>query len=227
MVAAAQSASTSSALNQWSVVAVTDHELKLKLARLIAGTVPTDRIPWIEEAPALMLWVADASRSAELAKQQGRTPVVLEYLDSLLMASVDATLAAQNASLAAESMGLGAVFLGVMRNAAKEVAELINLPPFSFVVFGMAVGHPDPKGPGGVRPRPAQPAVLHHNHYDQDRYRQYLDGFEQACSKFREQQGMAPKAWEDAVVHSMTSMEYMGGRQKLRSMVETRGFTLK
>ncbi|HEN8712169.1 TPA: hypothetical protein U8203_002416 [Pseudomonas putida] len=45
-----------------------------------------------------------------------------------LMASNDATLAAQNASLAADSMGLGIVYLGVMRNAAKEDAEIINLP---------------------------------------------------------------------------------------------------
>lgn len=51
MVAAAQSASNSSALNQWSVVAVTDSALKQQLADTIAPTVPTDRIPWIEEAP--------------------------------------------------------------------------------------------------------------------------------------------------------------------------------
>lgn len=226
MVAAAQSASTSSALNQWSLVAVTDPELKHQLGQTIARTVPTDRIPWIEDSSALLLWVADASRSAAITLEQGGDPIVLNYLDSFLMASVDVTLAAQNASLAAESMGLGIVFLGVMRNAAKEVAELISLPPFSFVAFGMAVGHPDPSHPGGIRPRPAQPVVLHHNRYDQERYKQYLEGYEAACLQFRQSRDMSEKTWQGAVLASTTSMDYMGGRENLRAMVEEKGFKL-
>lgn len=226
LVAAAQSASTSSALHQWSLVAVTDPELKQQIATTIALTVPTDRIPWIEECSALLLWVADASRSAAITREQGGDPVVLDYLDSFLMASVDATLAAQNASLAAESIGLGVVFLGVMRNAAKEIAELINLPPFSFVTFGMAVGHPDPARPGGIRPRPAQAVVLHHNRYDQNRYRDYVPGYETASQQFREKRRMKNKTWQGAIHEAMTSMDYMGGREKLRDMVTQQGFKL-
>lgn len=227
LVAAAQSASTSSALHQWSLVAVTDPDLKQQLATTIARTVPTDRIPWIEECSALLLWVADASRSAAITREQGGDPVVLDYLDSFLMASIDATLAAQNASLAAESIGLGVVFLGVVRNAAKEVAELINLPPFSFVTFGMAVGYPDPSRPGGIRPRPAQSVVLHHNRYDQNRYRDYVAGYEAASQQFRRTRGMKDKTWQGAIHESMTSMDYMGGREKLREMVSYQGFKLR
>ncbi|HCN45563.1 MAG TPA: NADPH-dependent oxidoreductase [Pseudomonas sp.] len=226
MVAAAQSASTSSALNQWSLVAVTDPDLKQTLARVIADTVPTERIPWIEEAPALLLWVADASRSAAITQEQGAEPIVLDYLDAFLMASVDAALAAQNASLAAESMGLGVVFLGVMRNAAKTVAELIDLPPYSFVAFGMAVGHPDPQRPGGIRPRPAQPVVLHHDRYQRERYRDYLEGYEAACLEFRQTREMSDKTWREAVLASTTSLEYMGGREHLRAMIQAQGFKL-
>lgn len=227
MVLAAQSASNSSGFNQWSLVAVTDPELKQKLSDTIARTVPTDRIPWIEEAPVLLLWVADLSRSAEITKEQGSDPVVLEYLDSFLMASIDATLAAQNASLAAESMGLGIVFLGVMRNAAKEVAEIINLPHNSFVTFGMAVGRPDVSRTSSMRPRPAQPVVLHHNSYNHGRYREYLERYEQACLEFRTTQGMKPKSWQGAVHEGATSMDYMGGRENLREMVTTQGFKLR
>lgn len=226
LVAAAQSASTSSALNQWSVVAVTDKALKLKLARTIAETVPTDSIPWIEEAPALLLWVADASRSAEITKAQGSEPVVLDYLDSFLMASIDTALAAQNASLAAESIGLGVVFLGVMRNAAKVVADIIGLPSHSFVAFGMAVGRPDPERISSIRPRPAQPMVLHHNQYAKGRYLDYVDGYEKANQAFRNAQDMSPKTWQGAIHSSMTSMDYMGGRQELREMVTQQGFKL-
>lgn len=102
MIAAAQSASTSSALHQWSVIAVTDADLKQRISDTIAANVPIDRIAWIEEAPALLLWVADASRSAAITRAQGSEPVILEQLDAFLMAAVDASLAAQNAALAAE-----------------------------------------------------------------------------------------------------------------------------
>jgi nitroreductase len=226
MVAAAQSASTSSAHQQWSVVAVTDPDLKQRLADTIARTVPTDRIPWIEEAPAVLLWVADLSRSVGITEARGGVPLVPDYLDAFLMASVDAALASQNASLAAESLGLGIVYLGVMRNAAREVAELVNLPPHSFVTFGMAVGRPDPERPGGIRPRLAQSVVLHHDRYDRDGYREHLDAYEAAYRRFREARGMSMKTWQDSVHEGTTSLDYMGGRERLRTMVTERGFGL-
>lgn len=227
MIAAAQSASNSSALNQWSVVAVSDPSLKQHIADTVARTVPTDRIPWIEEAPVLLLWVADLSRGAEITREKGGEPVALDYLDSFLMASIDATLAAQNAAIAAESIGLGIVYLGVMRNAAKELAEIINLPAHSFITFGMAVGHPDAHRTSAIRPRPAQPVVLHHNKYVQGRYKQYLQNYEAACETFRSQQNMRPKTWQNAVYESAISMDYMGGREHLRETVQVRGFRLK
>lgn len=106
----------------------------------------------------MLLWVADLSRGAGITKDAGKEPVVLDYLDSFLMASIDAALAAQNAAVAAESMSLGIVYLGVMRNIAKEVADIINLHDYSFVTFGMAVGLPDDTRTSSVRPRPAQPS---------------------------------------------------------------------
>lgn len=226
MVAAAQSASSSGALHQWSVIAVTDPALKQRLADTIAPTVPTDRIPWIEEAAAVLVWVADLSRSEAIVKEQGGDPVVLDYLDSFLMPSIDAALAAQNAAIAAESLGLGLVFLGVMRNAAKEISDMLNLPSRSFVTFGMAVGHPDTERPSAIRPRPALPVVLHENTYDREGYRDFLPAYEEAFFKFRTELGMKTKTWQNAVYAATTSMEYMGGREKLRETVIERGFKL-
>ena len=227
MVAAAQSASNSSALNQWSLVAITDSVLKQRISDAVAHSVPVDRIPWIEEAPALLLWVADLSRGAELTQDAGKEAVTLDYLDAFLMASIDTALAAQNAAIAAESLGLGIVYLGVMRNISKALAEIINLPQHSFVAFGMAVGIPDASRTSRIRPRPAQPMVLHYNHNEQGRYRAYLDDYEAACQAFRTSQRMSSKSWAGAVVESATSMDYMGGRENLRSTVQMRGFKLK
>lgn len=227
MVAAAQSASSSSNLHQWSVVAVSDEHLKQQVATTIAKTLTTDRIPWIEECAALLLWVADASRSAEITRDQGGDPQVLGYLDAFLMAAIDTALAAQNASVAAESIGLGVVFLGVMRNAAKEIAELIRLPPHSFVAFGMAVGRPDPTRPNHIRPRPVQEVVLHRDGYHRNRYRNHIESYEEAFRAFREKSNMRKATWKEAVHTSTTSMAYMSGREKLREMVTERGFSLR
>lgn len=227
MVAAAQSASTGSALQQWSVIAVSNPALKQRLSDTIARTVPTDRIPWIEEAPVLLLWVADSSRSARITKGSGIDPHVVGYLDSFVMATIDVSLAAQNAALAAESMGLGLVYLGVMRNAAEEVGKIVGLPPHSFIPFGMVVGRPDPARQSVQRPRLPQSVVLHHDRYDHDSHTGAIEGYEQAYLTFREGQGMREKTWTGSVAEAMTSMDYMGGRQHLRGFVDQAGYKLR
>jgi nitroreductase len=77
MAAAAQSASNSSNLNQWSVVAVSDPEARKQLAYLAreehkaepakaGGATGISR--WIAEAPTILLWVVDGSRNHDIAR---------------------------------------------------------------------------------------------------------------------------------------------------------------
>jgi hypothetical protein len=65
LVAAAQSAPTSSNLQPWSVVAVRDPERKRRLARLAAGQA------FIAEAPLFLVWIADLGRARRLASRNG------------------------------------------------------------------------------------------------------------------------------------------------------------
>jgi len=69
--------------------------------------------------------------------------------------------------------------------------------------------------------------VLHYNHYEQDRYRDYLERYKTAYQAFRRRQKMSDKTWAGSVVESATSMDYSGGRDKLRETVVQRGFRLK
>src|SRR5580698_8676436 len=57
LVAAAQSASTSSNLQTWSVVAVTDPVKKAALAKIANGQ------KHIEQCPLFLVWLADLSRN--------------------------------------------------------------------------------------------------------------------------------------------------------------------
>jgi nitroreductase len=179
MVAAAQSASTSSNLHQWSVVAVDEPELKEQLIHLSRGASTGSSMPFLRDASTILLWVADTSRNQAISRDNGGGGEVFEHVDAFLMASLDAALAAQNAVVAAESMGLGVVYLGMMRNRAKELAELIGLPPYSFVVFGMAVGTPDPERRSDIRPRPAQSVILHRNRYSAAADDAWVDEYEE------------------------------------------------
>lgn len=143
------------------------------------------------------------------------------------MATVDASLASQNAVVAAESMGLGVVDIGAMRNQAKELAALVNLPKHSFVAFGLVVGHPANSSTNleTVRPRPPQQVVLHHNKYDAGQSMSGLDAYEAEFHKFREGIGMGQWTWKDSVVYS-NKFEYMDGRENLRQTVAELGFKL-
>lgn len=226
MVAAAQAASNSSNLHQWSVVAVSDAELK---ARIAAATRKdgSHGNPYIEQAPVLLLWVADLGRNNAITVEEAGSAIVHEYMDSLIMSTVDTALAAQNAAVAAESLGLGVCFLGALRNDAQAVATLVGLPAFSYVAFGMAVGVPDPAVRTRVRPRPAQDVVLHHNAYDLARAMRGLERYEAPFKAFREELGMESKTWKDAVLASATDMAYMAGREDMRATLEGAGFKLR
>lgn len=229
IIAAAQSASNSSNHHQWSVVAVANPELKAKLSLLAQGERGNGN-PHIDEAPMLLLWVADLSRNAAIAEAAGRSNEVHRHLDAFLMSSVDAALASQNATVAAESLGLAVCYIGGMRNRAAEVAELVNLPHSSYVVFGMTLGYPDPERMSEFTPRPQQAVVLHHDRYDSAQSMSRLETYDAAADvflrKLAERFGLKLGSWRESVQNS-TEMAYMDGRENLRSAVQGRGFELK
>lgn len=226
LVAAAQSASTSSNLQQWSIVAVTDPVLKTQVRKLSAGDKGLAN-GYIEEAPAVLLWIADLSRNHDMTVSDGLNPGVHDYLDSFVMATVDAALASQNATVAAESIGLGTVYIGATRNKAKELAELIQLPAHSYVVCGLVVGWPAADSDAAIRPRLPQSVVAHHNLYSACDLDAHVRSYEEAFHAFREGLGMKDKTWKQAVQGAATSLAYMDGRQNLRTTLEDRGFGFK
>ena len=149
----------------------------------------------------------------------------LDYLDSFLTVSVDAAMAAQNAVVAAESMGLGTCYLGSMRNLEAALCDLLGLPPHSYVVVGLALGHPAPERLGGVHPRPAQAAVVRRNLDPAPALESWLPAYEEAYGAFRASQGLDGRSWREAVLRASSRM-YMDGRDEMRGAVEKQGFGL-
>ncbi|MBL8447275.1 MAG: nitroreductase family protein [Zoogloeaceae bacterium] len=222
MVAAAQSASSSSNLHAWSVVAVRDPERRAALADLAGGQAH------IRQAPLQLVWLADLARLEGVATQVARPSAALDYLEMFLVAAIDAALAAQNAAVAAESLGLGTVYIGAMRNRPEEVARLLGLPPKVMAVFGMCVGHPDPAAPAAIKPRPAQPVVLHRETYSADQAMAGIASYDEAMAAFYTAQGMNVRGtWSVHSAKRISGPESLSGRDRLVEALNNLGFVLR
>ena len=220
LVAAAQSAPTSSNLQTWSVVAVESQERRDALANLVGPQ------KHLGIAPLVLVFLADLSRIERLGQDQERKPVGLNYLDTFMMGVIDAALAAQNAVVAAEAMGLGTVYVGGMRNQPEEVAKVLGLPKNVFAVFGLVVGHPDPARPAQVKPRLPQSAVLHHEQYqvpaDQS---EEIGRYNESLRTFMRDNGMKEVDWSAQVVERLGSPEALTGRHRLFEALKNAGFS--
>lgn len=220
-VAAAQSASTSSNLQAWSVIAVRDPATKAALSAVAGGQ------KHVVEAPVLLVWLADLSRLAELGARTGGAVEGLDFIEMFLVGAVDAALAAQNAAVALESLGLGIVYIGGLRNNPEKVAELLGLPPRVVAVFGMCVGHPDPTRPAKVKPRLSQALVLHHDRYDATVPEAAVATYDAAMTAFQEAEGMRPAGWSRVAVQRVGGAAALTGRDRLREVLKRLGFPLR
>ena len=222
IIAAASSASTSSNLQVWSVVAVEDPARKNRLADLAGGQ------QHILDCPLLLIWLCDLGRLELLGKEKGRDAAALPYLEIFMTGVVDAALAAQNAVIALESLGLGCCYIGAMRNHPEAVAKELNLPSNVFAVFGMTVGVPDPAANAAVKPRLGQAAVLHREQYQWgDAQREAIQTLDDKFRDFQKEQGLPEQGWIRQVLSRVRGTDAMSGRDRIRDALIALGFGLR
>ncbi|HTX93072.1 MAG TPA: nitroreductase family protein [Anaerolineales bacterium] len=224
IVSAAQSASTSSNLQAYSVVAVTDQARREKLAFLCGDQA------FIKEAPVFLAWCADLARLERVCELRGQRQVT-DLVENFLVAAVDAALAAENAALAAESLGLGICFVGAIRNNPAEVIDLLELPRLTFPITGMSIGWKarEPR----LRPRLPIRAILHWEAYRPD-HDPELYAYDQAMLKTGIYKGrQVPAPGKPEVVEDYGWLEHTArrvaraDRAGLRAVLEKQGFGLK
>lgn len=176
IVAAGQMASTSSNVQAYTVIAVTDPELKSKLAKLAGNQV------YIEQCPVFLMWCADLYRLKKAAEPHLGAKSFEDTTENFIVATVDTTLAAQNAAVAAESLGLGIVYIGGIRNQIAELSELLGLPELVYPVFGMCIGYPNQET--GLRPRLPMKAVLHMNGYSKEQIVEEVKAYDTTTKQY-------------------------------------------
>ena len=162
LIAAAQSAATSSNLQLWSVVSIQDPVAREKAAELCGNQEHVKTCGWF------FAFLADVHRVRVAANAVDYHADGLDYTEFYTMAVIDAALAAERMVCAAESLGLGICYIGGLRNDPQAVKELLDLPEGTFGVFGLCIGWPAEPVTAEIKPRLAQEAVWFKEKYSEN-----------------------------------------------------------
>jgi FMN reductase (NADPH) len=224
VVEAGQRAATSSNLQMYSVVAITDSEKRARMQELCNNQ------RHISQAPVFLTWCADLSLLDRVCQARGYTHQAGQ-VENFLLAAVDTAIAGQNAGLAAESLGLGFCYIGAIRNNPREVIQLLGLPRLTFPVFGMTLGWP--VRPPLVRPRLPLDAILHWEQYDTQDEEIHLEKYDQemiatGIYKWRQVTTADPipeeqYGWTEHSARRVSQVQ----RPYLRKVLQEQGFELK
>jgi nitroreductase len=218
VITAAQSASQSSNLQVWSVVAVRDDDRKRRISAFVG------RQSYIEDSSVFLVWVADFRRAANVAEAQGVSAETLGYIENTLVTAVDSGIAAQNALVAAESLGLGGVFVGALRSNPEAIIHELGLPDYTFPLFGVALGYPDPSEQAGIKPRLPRPAVLHRERYDPAAWLPAAEVYEDRIQEYFAEHGRDDYSWADTLTKRIGTVAGLHGRDSIRGALTAQGF---
>lgn len=133
---AAFEAPTAGCMMLYSIIDITDEELKKKLSMIC------DNQPFIAKAPMVLVFLADYQRWYDSFAYEDCNPRKPGEGD-ILLACADAIIAAQNTVVAAESLGVGSCYIGDILENCETVRELLELPdyvlPIAMVVYGYPI----------------------------------------------------------------------------------------
>lgn len=213
LIRAAQGAASSSFIQAYSLVQVTDAENRSKIATLAGGQT------WVEKAPEFLVICADLSRIEHCCVQEGMGELE-GYAEHFLAASVDAALLAQNLMLGAESVGLGAVFIGGIRNDPQQVSDLLNLPDQVYPVFGLCLGWPDAEP--DLKPRLPVDVILHKDTYDASRCATDVANYDEQMQAYYASRGSNQRnsTWSAQTAVAVQQKK----REHLHDFLQTKGF---
>lgn len=221
IIKSAQAASSSSHGQAYTVISVTDPEKKIELSQL------TGNQKHVGSCSHFFVFCADLHRLEQISKIQNAD--MAESMDStemFLIATIDATLAAQNTALAAEALGLGIVYTGGIRNNPYQVSELLKLPQRVYPVFGMCIGYPDPNQIPDKKPRLPQEVICHENEYMpfNETY-QYIEKYDKEMNLYYLNRvgGNRDDTWS----LTLTNKRKIPRRMFMKAFLEDRGFPLK
>jgi nitroreductase/FMN reductase [NAD(P)H] len=219
ILAAAQSAPSKSDLQQYSIIVTRDAAKIAKVADWI-GTMP-----WIKEAPVLLLFCGDMRRGQAACTLHGRQHAN-NNMDTFLNTAVDAALAMGMAIAAADAAGLGTCPISYVRSHIEKVSPLFRLPEAVYPVAGLTLGWPEARNTPTPRLPPA--AVIHRETFDDAALPAAIEAYDalrpRQKPRYPEVHGPAPDGctWSENAARQLSVPERFGFRAWLR----LKGFAL-
>ncbi|MBS7526309.1 NADPH-dependent oxidoreductase [Fusibacter paucivorans] len=217
LMAVARQTATSNGMQQYSIIRVTDPELKQSIAEICHQK-------YVARAPELLIFIADQHRNAQIAKEKAGSVFYASDMDRFFQGVTDACLAAQNVVNAAERIGLGAMFLGSILNDAEKLCELLKLPPLTFPVVGLGLGYPN-QSPQ-LKPRMANTLKIFENSYQSfDSYLTEIADYDEEMQTYYDLRNANKRvdSFSDQVVAKLQAV--IDKRQDIMAIAKKQGFT--
>jgi FMN reductase (NADPH) len=212
-VIAGQAAATSSAVQSYSVLHITDSAKRQAIADLCG---PQQKV---HDCGAFFVICADNRRHMLMHQREKKT--FDQRLEAFLLGVIDGTLFAQNMVLALESMGYGTCYIGGLRNDLAAINTILNLPQGVMPIFGLCAGVPD-ESPS-MRPRLPLSSVLHTDSYpDDELLLASIDVYDDIYAQYLNQRGAKPGTWSKAMLGKYENII----RPALASFYESQGANL-
>jgi nitroreductase len=216
IIEAAQSASTSSFIQAYTIIRINNKEKRSSIAKLAGDQ------KYVEECPLFLIFCADLNRH-KIACEMNDKKMVEGYTESFILATVDTALVAQNVIIAAESIGLGGVYIGGIRNNPSEVSKLLKIPSNVYPVFGMCLGYPDDEP--DIKPRLPLDIVLKMDEYTTQGDVEKLEKYDEFIKEYytKRTEGIRTDTWTNQVSNLMSKAQ----RPHMKEFLEDKGFKMK
>jgi nitroreductase/FMN reductase [NAD(P)H] len=153
-------------------------------------------MPWIETAPAFLVFVANGERLPLIAKERGK-PFPNDHLDQFFNAAVDCAIVLATFIRAAAAVGLGCCPISAIRDHPDVVSGLMNLPNRTVPVAGLCVGWPAQAG--NITPRLSLTTTVHQDRYGDRDVATEIDTYDRRRATLRPYQKQRdPVRWGQA-----------------------------
>jgi nitroreductase len=193
LCACALSAPSKSDLQQCDIVIVGDAAIR----QGIVATIPD--MPWIMDAPAFLVFVANGARLPAMSRLRGK-PFPNDHLDQFFNGAVDAAIVLATFLRAAAVVGLGCCPISAIRDRPQAVSDLLHLPDRVIPVAGLCVGWPAQAGE--ITPRLSLSSTVIENEYGEHDVAGEIDAYDRRRAKLRPyRRQRRPDRWGEAPLY--------------------------
>ncbi len=172
----ANSTSSSTCMQSYSIIRITDSEKKLELSKIC-------KQDYVKDVPELLIFIVDVYRNAKISEEMGENLESKRDMDRFFQGFTDGCLAAQNMYTAIESLDMGAVYFGSILNDTSKIIEILELPKYTFPIVGLGFGYPD-QNPS-LKPRMDISLKVFENKYEiQDSYLECIKNYDEEMKTY-------------------------------------------